>query len=69
MKNLMTTDLKSEDVVLTACIWGANLDFAGLTDYAIKALIGGVIWLGFRLAADYVSRRIRNHRNNKQNKS
>lgn len=64
MKNLMTTELKSEDVMLTACIWCANLDFTGLADYAIKAIIGGAIWLGFRLIADHVSRKSRDRKNN-----
>ncbi len=68
MKNLMTGELKSEDVVLTACIWCANLDFTGLADYAVKAIIGGVIWLGFRIAADYITRKLNNRKNTKSDK-
>jgi hypothetical protein len=45
------------NIFLTGCILLANLDFAGLLDYALKALIGGGIWLGYKMAADYVERR------------
>ncbi len=40
---------------LTGVILLANMDFSGLLDYAIKALIGGVIWVGFKLGADFLS--------------
>jgi hypothetical protein len=45
------------NIFLTGCILLANLDFAGLMDYAIKALIGGAIWLGYKAAADYIERK------------
>ena len=35
----------------------ANLDFVGLLDYALKAGIGGAIWLGYKLTADYIDRK------------
>ena len=38
-------------------IFLANLDFAGLFDYALKALIGGGIWLGYKMTADYIDRK------------
>jgi hypothetical protein len=44
-------------IFLTGCILLANLDFAGLLDYAVKALIGGGIWLGYKAAADYIDRK------------
>lgn len=44
-------------VLLTGCILLANLDFTGLLDYALKAVVGGGIWLGFKMAADYVERK------------
>lgn len=40
---------------LTGAILLANLDFSGLLDYALKAVIGGVIWMGFKLGADYIT--------------
>jgi hypothetical protein len=45
------------NIFLTGCILLANLDFAGLLDYALKALIGGGIWLGYKMTADYIERR------------
>lgn len=45
------------NILLTGCILLANLDFAGLLDYAVKALIGGAIWLGYKVTADYVERK------------
>ncbi len=47
----------SSSVLLTGCILLANLDFTGLLDYAIKALIGGAIWLGYKVSADYIDRK------------
>ena len=47
----------SSNVFLTGCILLANLDFSGLLDYAIKAIIGGGIWLGYKMAADYLERK------------
>lgn len=43
---------------LTGTILLANLDYTGWLDYAIKALIGGTIWLIFKLAGDYYARKI-----------
>jgi hypothetical protein len=51
-----TSDTGSS-IFLTGCILLANLDFAGLLDYAVKALIGGGIWLGYKAAADYIDRK------------
>jgi hypothetical protein len=33
----------------------ANTDYASMIDYALKALIGGVIWLLFKILGDYIS--------------
>lgn len=38
---------------LTVAIFFANMDYVGLEEYAIKAVIGGTVWLGFKLAGDY----------------
>lgn len=35
----------------------ANTDFSNLLDYTLKALIGGFIWLLYKLIADYISSR------------
>jgi hypothetical protein len=51
------SDNTSSNVFLTGCILLANLDFAGLLDYAVKAVIGGAIWLGYKVTADYIERK------------
>lgn len=50
-------DNVSSNIFLTGCILLANMDFTGLLDYAFKALIGGGIWLGYKLTADYIERK------------
>lgn len=45
------------NIFLTGCILLANLDFAGMMEYALKAFIGGAVWLGFKLTADYIDRK------------
>ena len=43
------------NMLLTASILFANLDYSGLADYAIKALVGGAIWMAFKVGGDYFS--------------
>jgi hypothetical protein len=45
---------------LTGAILFANLDYSGFADYAVKAAIGGAIWMAFKLAGDYLSHRMKN---------
>ena len=45
---------------LTGAILFANLDTSGLYPYALKAAIGGAIWMAFKLAGDYISYRLIN---------
>jgi phosphotransferase system glucose/maltose/N-acetylglucosamine-specific IIC component len=59
MKNLTTHDFKSDDMLLTACIWYANIDLTGLADYALKALIGAIIWFGFKMATEHFSAKLK----------
>jgi len=51
------SDNSSSNFLLTGCIFLANLDVTGFVDYAIKAVIGGGIWLGFKMTADYIERK------------
>jgi hypothetical protein len=60
MKNLITTQFHTDDLMLTACIWYAQIDFTSLADYALKAIIGGVVWFGFKLATDYITEKFKN---------
>lgn len=53
----MKTDNLGSNVFLTGCILLANLDFAGLLEYAVKAAIGGAVWLGYKVTADWLTER------------
>ena len=54
---------KSSNLFLTGAILFANLDFASLEEYAIKAVIGGVIWMVFKIAGEYFTEKIKNKNN------
>ena len=45
------------NVLLTGTILLANVDVNGLLDYGLKAVLGGAVWLGFKLASEYIERR------------
>jgi len=51
---------QSSSIFLTGTILLANLDISGLLDYAIKAFIGGAIWFGYKMTADYIDRKRQN---------
>ena len=53
------TDSLGGNILLTGFIFLANLDFTGYIDYAIKAAIGGVIWMGFKVSTDFISNKIK----------
>ncbi|MBN8674998.1 hypothetical protein PDL71_10770 [Lacibacter sp. MH-610] len=57
METKTTSETTSSSILLTGIVFLANLDFVGLLDYALKAGIGGAIWLGFKLTADYLERK------------
>jgi hypothetical protein len=60
METKSTTANTSSSIFLTGAIFLANLDFVGLLDYAVKAAVGGAIWLGYKLTADYIDRKRKN---------
>lgn len=45
------------NVLLTSTILLAQIDLHGLCDYALKAGIGGAIWLAYKMASDYLDRK------------
>ncbi len=49
----------SSSIFLTGAILFANMDYSSLGDYALKATIGGLIWMGFKLATDYFGTKIK----------
>jgi hypothetical protein len=65
MKTSETPTDSSSHAFLTGAILFANLDYSGLTAYAIKAAIGGAIWMAFKLTGDYLSHRMSKKKNKK----
>lgn len=65
-----TTDVNSNfsSILLTGTILLANVDLNGLTDYGLKALLGGAIWLGYKIAADYLDKKRKNTRRDEPGK-
>lgn len=61
-----TSSDSSTNIFITGAILLANMDYSGLAEYALKAAIGGVIWMAFKLTTDYLSERIRGMRNRTQ---
>ncbi|MBL7933150.1 MAG: hypothetical protein JNL60_14685 [Bacteroidia bacterium] len=51
---------------LTGAILFANVDYSGLGGYAVKAAIGGAIWMIFKLAGDYLSQKLLERKKGKQ---
>lgn len=56
-----TNQDSSTNIFLTGAILLANMDYSGLGDYAVKAAIGGLVWMAFKLTADYISEKIKRH--------
>ena len=50
---------QSSSLFLTGTILLANMNYSDLMDYAVKALIGGAIWMGFKLMGDFISNKLK----------
>ena len=59
MKETHSYHDNSSNVFLTGTILLANLDYSGIIDYGLKALVGGIIWVGFKIAGEYISEKIK----------
>jgi hypothetical protein len=57
-KNQITSDGTS-NMFLTGTILLANMDYSGLADYAVKALVGGLIWMTFKIAGDFITEKMK----------
>lgn len=55
-KHFLMTPLGS-NTLLTGCIVMASVDADGLLIYTIRAILGGLIWLGFKLTADHIQQK------------
>ena len=58
IKHTGTTD-GTGNMLLTASILFANIDYSSLMDYAIKAFVGGAIWMAFKVGGEYFSNKIK----------
>jgi hypothetical protein len=46
-------------MVLYGTFMLSNIDYVGILDYSLKAIIGGVVWFGLKLIAEYYSTKIK----------
>lgn len=49
----------TSNILLTGTILLANFDFTSLLDYAVKAVVGGAIWMGFQVANELIKRKFK----------
>lgn len=47
----------NSQTLLCLIIVVANIDYIGILDYCIKAVLGSAIWFGFKLLADRYERK------------
>ncbi|MBA2613364.1 MAG: hypothetical protein H0U95_15455 [Bacteroidetes bacterium] len=59
----------TSNTYLAGTILFANVDYSGFGGYAIKAAIGGLIWMVFKLAGDYISHKMLEKKKNKEEES
>lgn len=59
MDKAQSTNDHSSNLFLTGTILLANMNYSDLMDYAIKAFIGGAIWMGFKIAGDLISNKLK----------
>ena len=57
---------RNSNLFLTGAILLANLDFTSIEEYAIKAIIGGAVWMGFKLVGDYMNAKFKGNSNGKR---
>lgn len=47
------------NLFLYGAVMFAGIDYKGVLDYGIKAVLGGLVWFGFKLLQDYYSVKIK----------
>lgn len=55
-------------IFLYLLIMLAGIDYTGIIDYGIKAVLGSAIWFGFRVLGDYYTAKIRRSINHNKHK-
>lgn len=58
MKLLSILMSANSQTVLCLLIVIANIDYIGILDYCIKAILGSAIWFGFKILSDKYSEKI-----------
>ena len=56
--NHIQAEMQSDNVtnlMLYGAIMLANIDYMSIVDYLIKAVLGGLVWFGFKVLQDYYS--------------
>jgi hypothetical protein len=66
MKTYSAPADSTSQTFLAGTILFANVDYSGFGGYAIKAVIGGLIWMVFKLAGDYLSNKLLEKKKNKE---
>lgn len=61
---MRTENTSFSGYLLTGTLLLAGIDVSGLLDYGLKALVGGGIWLAYKMIADSIDRRKRNSKGN-----
>ena len=59
IKHNSSTGDGTGSMLLTASLLFANMDYSSLADYAIKAVVGGAIWMAFKIGAEYFIERMK----------
>lgn len=58
----------SSSLFLTGTILLANLDYSGLTDYVLKAVLGGAVWMFYKVLSEVISERVKKRKQQSDNK-
>lgn len=59
MKLFQNITSDTSNLFLYGAIMFANIDYIGIADYVIKAILGGAVWFGFKLLQDHFSVRVK----------
>lgn len=66
IEKTQTDTSSSSSLFLTGTILLANMDYTGLMDYAIKAAVGGAIWMAYKIAGDFFSNKMGKKKENEK---
>ena len=55
--------------VLYLILIATSIDYLGILDYTLKAIIGSITWFGLKLIGDYFSAKVRKNTNHSKRKT